>query len=337
MRAPEFWNHASGPDAAPLRRTLLEPVSWLYQLGAGLKAGAARTFRPAAPVICVGNVTLGGTGKTPVTIALIERLGRSGIAAHALTRGYGGRKRGPVQVDRDRHDYRAVGDEALLLARAGPTWVAKNKVAGARKATLEGAEAIVMDDGFQNPTIAKDLCLVLIDAESGMGNGRVFPAGPLRESVQAAFRRADAVILMGGAKDGAPRVESWRTHLPSDVPVIGASLVPRGPIPGGPIFAFAGIGRPQKFFDALAKSGAELKATATYPDHHAYTKADLDMLREAARRHNALLVTTEKDMVRLPKDMRRIIHAWPVAARFDDEKTLDGLVERALDRAAARR
>lgn len=338
MRAPEFWNHRSGPGAAPLARLMLEPMSWLYQAGAGLKASTTTSFHPSAAVVCVGNITMGGTGKTPVAIALMERLRRSGVIAHALTRGYGGRKRGPLLVDPDKHEFRDVGDEALLLARAGPTWMSKSKIAGARAAVAGGAQVIVMDDGFQNRSLAKDLSLLVIDAEAGLGNGRVFPAGPLRESARAAMRRADAVILMGGSGGrAAERIEAWRAHLPNQTPVLRARLAPKGAFPLGPVLAFAGIGRPQKFFDALTAAGAELKATATFADHHAYAKSDIDTLREAARRHNALLLTTEKDHVRLPRETRRIIHAWPVAARFEDEAPLDNLIERALDRAAARR
>lgn len=332
MQAPEFWNHRSGPEAAVLTRTLLEPVSWIYQAGAKARAFTSRAYRPPAPIVCVGNVTLGGVGKTPVSLAILKRLKTSGVAAHALTRGYGGKLRGPVQVDEDAHDFADVGDEPLLLSRTAPTWVAKNKAAGARAASNAGAEVVVMDDGFQNPTVAKDLCLVLIDAEAGLGNGRVFPAGPLREGVSQALERADAVVLMGATEDSIG--DYWSAQIPSSATILTAHLTPSGPIPAGPVSAFAGIGRPQKFFDALHLAGADLKATTTYPDHHPYSDADVRALRDTARRHNALMITTEKDHVRLPKDLRRIIHAWPVIAEFDQPEKLDILLEKAMDRAA---
>lgn len=336
MQAPEFWNHASGRLSAPVTRAALEPLSWMYQAGTMARAGAITPFRPAAPVICVGNITMGGTGKTPVSIALIKRLLEKGITAHALSRGYGGKKRGPIKVDLNTDTHHEVGDEALLLARAGTTWVSKTKTAGARAAAQAGADVIIMDDGLQNPTVVKDASLVLIDGTAGLGNGRVFPAGPLREGVRSALRRADAVIVVGG-DENEPQHEVWRKHKPVGVPVLHANLVARGPIPQGPVFAFAGIGRPEKFFSALRETGADLKATAPYPDHHAYTDADLKELRERARRHNALLITTEKDYVRINKDLRRIIHAWPVAAEFDQPEHIDAIIDRAMDRAVARR
>ncbi len=335
MRPPEFWNHRDGPEAKVLKRTLLEPVGWSYDLAGALRRAATTPHRSKATVICVGNLTLGGAGKTPVSIAILERLRARGVEAHALSRGYGGSKRGPLRVERERHTYRQVGDEPLLLARMGPTWVAKSKIAGAKAAVRQGAEALVMDDGFQNPTLAKDLSLVLIDAEAGLGNGRVFPAGPLRENARGALKRADAVVVVSAGPEPDMRA-AWRNYLPQGTPVLIASLQPSAPPPPSPVFAFAGIARPQKFFDALMRAGADLKATTTFPDHHVYTKADLANLRDNARRRNALLLTTEKDLVRIPSDMARTIHAWPVRVVFQDEARLDSLIDRALDRASSR-
>lgn len=336
MRAPEFWDTAEGRGAAPLWRALLAPVSWIYQAGATVKAVTTPVSRASAPVICVGNLTMGGAGKTPVAIEILRRLRERGVAAHAVTRGYGGRKHGPVLVDIDKHSYKDVGDEALLLARTAPTWVAKSKPAGARAATKAGAEAIVLDDGFQNRSLHKDVSIVVIDAQSGLGNGRVFPAGPLRENARNALKRADAVVIASGGPV-ADKHAAWRNYLPPDTPVLEARLSPEGGIPAGPVFAFAGIARPQKFFDGLVRAGVEIKATATFPDHHPYSQNDINYLRDSARRANALLLTTEKDHVRLPRDLRRICHAWPVAAVFSDEAALDAVIERALDRAASRR
>jgi tetraacyldisaccharide 4'-kinase len=333
--APDFWNHRDGPGSAPVRRALLTPVSWLYQSGAALRAATSHPYKASAPVICVGNVTLGGAGKTPVAIAILKHLRDKGIDAHGLSRGYGGRRTGPLLVDPDAHDYREVGDEALLLARTGPTWVAKSKAAGARAAAKAGAEFVVLDDGFQNPTLHKDVNLVLIDAAAGLGNGRVFPAGPLRESARSAMSRADAVVLVSTGPD-PDRRGAWRNYLPESAPVLEAEIVPRGPGPVGPVLAFAGIARPEKFFDSLVRWGADIKATLSFPDHHPYTTADMGRLRDAARRHNALLLTTEKDHMRLPGDLRRLVHFWPVAASFKETGALDDLLERAVDRAAKR-
>ena len=335
VEAPTFWNHQSGPDAAPMRRALLTPVSWIYQSGAALRAAASSAYKAPAPVICVGNVTLGGAGKTPVAIAILKHLRAKGVDAHGLSRGYGGRHAGPLLVDPEKHSYTDVGDEPLLLARAAPTWISKSRAAGARAATRAGAEALVLDDGFQNPTLHKDLNLVLIDATAGFGNGRVFPAGPLRESARSAMSRADAVVLVSAGVEH-DRLGAWRNYLPEGAPVLEVEIVPDGPGPTGPVFAFAGIARPEKFFDSLYRWGAEVKATKSFPDHHPYTSAELDRLRTDARRRNALLLTTEKDLMRLPRDMRKLVHAWPVGARFTDPAALDALIDRAIDRAAHR-
>jgi tetraacyldisaccharide 4'-kinase len=213
--------------------------------------------------------------------------------------------------------------------------VAKSKVAGARAAAKAGAECVVLDDGFQNPTVHKDLNLMLIDAAAGLGNGRVFPAGPLRESARSAMGRADAVVLVSAGPE-PDRRGAWRNYLPDDAPVLEAEIVPQGAGPTGPVLAFAGIARPEKFFDSLVRWGAEIKATMSFPDHHPYSAADVNRLRDASRRHNALLLTTEKDHQRLPRDMRKLVHAWPVAARFKDTAALDTLLDRALDRGAKR-
>jgi tetraacyldisaccharide 4'-kinase len=316
-----------------MRRALLTPVSWLYQSGAALRAATSRAYRPAAPVICVGNVTLGGAGKTPVTMAILKRLRERGLEAHALSRGYGGRRTGPLLVDPEKHDYRDVGDEPLLLTRVAPTWVAKSKPAGARAAVARGAKMIVLDDGFQNPTIAKDLSLVLIDAAAGLGNGRVFPAGPLRESARSAMSRADAVVLVSAGPDPDLRA-AWRNYVPDGAPILEVDIVPEGHGASGEVYAFAGIARPEKFFDTLVRWGAEVIATRSFPDHHPYTNEELKELREAARRQNALLVTTEKDHIRIPRDLRRLVHAWPVTAQFRDMAALDALLDRAVDAGA---
>jgi tetraacyldisaccharide 4'-kinase len=333
--APEFWNLRSGPGSAPLRRTLLTPLSWVYQSGAALRAATTRPYRAPVPVVCVGGVTLGGAGKTPVAIAILQHLRSKGVEAHGLSRGYGGRRSGPLLVDPEAHDARDVGDEALLLARAAPTWIAKSKVAGLRAAARAGAGFVVLDDGYQNPTIHKDLNLVLIDAASGLGNGRVFPAGPLRESARSAMRRADAVVLVSTGPD-PDRRGAWKNYLPRNAPVLEVEISPYGPGPAGPALAFAGIARPEKFFDSMLRWGAEVKATMSFPDHHPYSAADITRLRDNARRLNALLLTTEKDYVRLPRDARKLVHFWPVTAKFKDPAALNALLERAADRAARR-
>lgn len=322
MRAPEFWSgRAEGRDAAPMLRALLTPVSWLYAAAAAARLATTTPTHADAPVICVGNVSVGGVGKTTVVRAVRALLRARGVEAHALSRGHGGRIPGPVRVDPAIHAASDVGDEPLLHARDGPAWIARNRVAGAQAAVAAGARAIVLDDGFQNPTLAKDLSLVVVDAQDGFGNGAVLPAGPLREPVATALARADAVILMG---DG-PAVDDPRL---ARVTRLRAWIEPVGAAPEGPLVAFAGIGRPQKFFDTLAARGGDLVDAVPFADHHPYSESDLAFLAKLAGERGARLVTTEKDHVRLPVAARSAILTLPVTARFADEAALAALFDR---------
>lgn len=322
MRAPEFWSgRAEGRDAAPMLRALLTPMSWLYAAAAAARWATTTPARVDAPVICVGNVSVGGVGKTPVVRAVRALLRARGVEAHALSRGHGGRLPGPVRVDPSIHMAADVGDEPLLHARDGPAWIARDRVAGAQAAVAAGARAIVLDDGFQNPTLAKDLSLVVVDAQDGFGNGAVLPAGPLREPVATALARADAVILMGdGPAADDPRLARM-TRL-------RAWIEPAGAAPEGPLVAFAGIGRPQKFFDTLTARGGDLADAVPFADHHPYSERDLAFLAKLAAERDARLVTTEKDHVRLPAAARSAILTLPVTARFADEAALAALFDR---------
>lgn len=322
MRAPEFWSgRAQGRDAAPMLRALLTPLSWLYAGAGAARLAATTPTRVGPPVICIGNVSVGGVGKTPVVRAVRAALAARGVAAHALSRGHGGRLKGPVLVDPATHTAADVGDEPLLHARDGPAWIARDRVAGAQAAAAAGAQAIVLDDGFQNPTLAKDLAVLVVDAQDGFGNGAVLPAGPLREPVGAALARADAVILMGdGAAAQDPRLGAR--------PVLRAAIAPAGPAPAGPLVAFAGIGRPEKFFDTLTALGADLADAVPFGDHHPYSEQDITFLTRLAADRGARLVTTEKDHVRLPAAARSAILTLPVTARFADEAALAALLDR---------
>jgi tetraacyldisaccharide 4'-kinase len=274
------------------------------------------------PVVCVGNLTVGGTGKTPVVLALARWLGERGARVHCLTRGYGGALAGPVVVD-GRHDARAVGDEAMLLAATAPTVVSRERAAGARLAIERGAAIIVMDDGFQNPRLAKTLSLVVVDGAIGFGNGRLVPAGPLREPIATGLARADAVVLVGNDTSGV------RARLGSALPIIPARLAPHDAwngLRGRRVVAFAGIGRPQKFFDMVAAHGITLAARFGFADHHRYTDTDLDRLDHAATRADAVLVTTAKDAVRLPAAFRARITVLGVTLAWDDPATPERLL-----------
>jgi len=304
---------------------LLSPLGFIYGCVVKSRLRRTPTYRPAAPVICVGNLTLGGAGKTPVAIAILQRLTTLRASPVALSRGYGGAAAGPLKVEPD-HLASEVGDEPLLLARHAPTIIAKDRAAGARAAMEAGAGVIVMDDGFQNPSLPKDLAIAVVDSESGFGNGFVFPAGPLRETAKDGLGRADAVILMGRGPFDPGHPVTLRAQLRSPM---SAAFDDRR------VVAFAGIGRPEKFFHSMERAGAEIVAVFAYPDHHAYTEDDIARMKALARSRGAALATTEKDYVRLPPRLRKGVLTLPVEAQFEDERALDALLKTALKRAQA--
>ena len=263
-------------------------------------AGVA-PYRSRLPVICIGNFTAGGGGKTPTAIAVAKVLKEAGERPCFLTRGYGGKTQGPVLAAKDQ-SAAEVGDETLLLAVHAPTVVAADRAAGAK--LIEGTDAtvIVMDDGFQNPQLAKDFSLIVVDAATGLGNGLVMPAGPLRAPLDKQMPRADALLLIGEGGKTAPLAKSFEA---ANKPVLKARMTPRGDarwLGILPVIGFAGIANPKKFYATLSQSGARLTGTRSFPDHHPYTERQAERLLRWAREWNAMLVTTEKDWVRLPDD-----------------------------------
>lgn len=321
MRAPEFW----AGDGLGAR--LLDPLGRLYGQAGRLRRRCTMPRRAPLPTICVGNLTVGGAGKTPVAIALATRLLAAGERPHLVTRGYGGQASGPLRVAPERHDSRQVGDEALLLAAVAPTWLARNRLAGAQAAARAGASLVIFDDGFQNPSLAPDLALVVIDGDYGFGNGRLIPAGPLREPVAEGLRRADAVIRLGAAAAGVEK------SLPPALPRLEAELRPAADAPdlaGRRVLAFAGIGRPEKLFITLREAGAELVDAMAFPDHHRYRRAEVEPLLARARQAGALCITTAKDAVRLPADLRVQVAVMPVTVAWRDPVALDGVLENGL-------
>jgi len=317
MRAPEFWGAKPGLVAG-----LLSPAGAAWDAAGRLRRAVARPYRAPAPVICVGNIVAGGSGKTPVVLSLATMLTEEGAAPHAVTRGYGGRLAGPVRVDLARHDAAQVGDEALLLAARLPCWVARDRGAGIRAAIAAGAGTILLDDGFQNPGIAKDLSLVVVDSAYGFGNRRVIPAGPLRERAEPALARADAIVLIGDDATGAERLRR------AGRPVLRAMLAPVDGerFAGKTVLAFAGIGRPAKFFATLRDLGATLAAARGFPDHHRYRPAEIEALRREAEKLGAGLVTTAKDWVRLDPECRAGIAVLEVEIAWRDPAAPKGLL-----------
>jgi tetraacyldisaccharide 4'-kinase len=322
MRTPEFWSEHD--YTARLATALLSPLGWFYGASVARKRDHAQPFRPQAKTICVGNLTAGGSGKTPIAAAIAEALLQRHLKPMFLSRGYGGRLAGPIFVDPAIHCAADTGDEPLLLAATAPAIVARDRRAGAALADAQHADVVVMDDGHQNFQLVKDLSFVVVDAETGFGNRKILPAGPLRESVPQGLARADAVVLVG---EGDPALPGWSG------PVLRARLAPQdaGDFAGQRIVAFAGIGRPEKFFESLRTLGTDLIATERFDDHHAYSAAEIARLKSKARGAEARLVTTEKDFVRLMPAERQDIGVLPIRATFDDDAALG----RLLDRLAA--
>lgn len=325
MRAPGFWWRA--PDRPGLLPRLLAPLGWLYA------AGTARRLRqpgypPRVPVICVGNLAAGGAGKTPTVIALIERLSKRDRKVHVVSRGYGGRLEGPVRVEHSRHHAEEVGDEPLLLSAFAPVWVAKDRAAGIRAAEVAGAGVILMDDGFQNPTVKPSLALVVVDAARGFGNGRCLPAGPLREPVATGLARADLILSIGSPAAQATFDALW-PEIP--VPRLRGELQP---LQMGMdwkdqrVLAFAGIADPSRFFATLRAEGANLIRGESLADHETLSETLLRRLDAEAVAAGAQLVTTEKDAARLPPHWRAKVLTLVVRLKLEDWSPMDAAFKR---------
>jgi len=294
MHEPAFWYRPSSWISR-----LLMPLGALYGLVAGQRL-QRQGFDAGIPVLCVGNYHVGGAGKTPMVLALTKMLRDLGETPVVLSRGYGGRLRGPIKVDPERHAAADVGDEPLMLARTVPVVVARDRIGGVALARSQGASVILMDDGFQNPAIAKDASLIVIDSDRGLGNGRVFPAGPLRAPLPPQLERTDALIVVGdgtAAKTVAAAIAArGRPVLSAHLRADDASLAP---LRGKRVLAFAGIGDPIRFFRTLRANGIEVIRERAFADHHPFSKSEIETLITEAKRDALTLVTTEKDLARL--------------------------------------
>ncbi|MGQ3675979.1 tetraacyldisaccharide 4'-kinase [Xanthobacter sp. TB0139] len=345
MRAPSFWWRRG-----VLSRLLAFP---LWPIGALIGRITLRRMKKPGqsvpvPVICIGNPTVGGAGKTPTAIACINHLLHQGAHPFALSRGHGGSARAPLLVESNQHGPERVGDEALLLARHAPTLISggSNRHAAAQMAQAQGATHIIMDDGFQNPSLVKDVSILVVDSVVGVGNNHILPAGPLRAPLAPQLEQADAVLLIGlkGMEEGEPGYDVaqlarqhgcavLRGHLEADPATVTA-------LQGMKLHAFAGIGRPEKFFNTLRRVGLDVASTRAFPDHHPFTPEEVEVMVQNAARQRALLVTTEKDMARLSGQtfrlLRQRIACLPVHLVLDDPAELDTLLETAAQRAAAR-
>ena len=331
LKTPFWWDRDKSVIAS-----LLAPVAAVYGRVAASRASGVAPYRSRLPVICIGNFTAGGGGKTPTAIAVAEMLKSMGERPVFLTRGYGGTVKGPAFVEKS-HDAADVGDEPLLLAAHAPAMVAADRVAGAKAIEATDASVIVMDDGFQNPSLAKDLSLIVVDGAAGIGNGRVIPAGPLREPLATQLTRAGALLVIG---DGAKGARVAETFARDGKPVLNARIAPDcdprwlGVLPA---IAFAGIARPAKFFSTLRNNGARLIDAHGFPDHHRFSACQARRLLAQAQGHNAMLVTTAKDWARLPDDdstpqgeLKHRSRPFPITIKFEDAAALKTLLRKVI-------
>lgn len=327
MRPPRFWEanlDLHSRQAATITRKLLTPFALAYDRIVAYKIERANPFSCGVPVICVGNLTVGGSGKTPFVKWIRSYLSSKGGRVASLSRGYGGTLRGPLRVDYSNHSAKQVGDEPLMLSKTGETWIGANRPIAANTMVEDGAKIIVMDDGHQNPTLLKDLTFVVIDSENPFGNGYVFPKGPLRENIRAGLSRADAIVLMGKGTTPTEIADS-------DIPIYRCQIVAKQPDKSSQYVAFAGIGRPEKFFDTLAELELEIADAIPFPDHHNYSKSDLTYLSKLAQENQARLITTEKDYVRLTSDIKKDVEVLETSLAIENSNLLETLLEPILE------
>lgn len=329
MKPPLFWTKSRSWQA-----TLLSPAAALYRALDDRARAFTKGQRFDKPVLCVGNVVAGGAGKTPCCLMLGKLLMEAGKKIAFVSRGYGGRCAGPLQVNGATHTHHDVGDEPLLLAELAPCWVAKNKVHGIQAAIAAGAEIVILDDGLQNKHIITDFSVLVLDGPYGIGNGCTLPAGPLREPWTHAANRAEVAIVIGTDRFN---LTDKLALLAPELPVVTAQLVPDWPeddIQTGTYVAFAGIGRPEKFFETCRTFGLPLIRSISFPDHHSYSGADWAKLQAVADSHGAKLITTEKDAVRLQSEWRGLVSVLPVTLSINEQDRLKNCLKPFLSPAA---
>ncbi len=326
FKTPAFWYRPLDEKPGFLEEALT-PLSILYRVGYEIHQFTGRREKFPVPVICIGNLNAGGTGKTPAAIAIMDLIRVNNMAQNPvfMSRGYGGGEIGPLLVNQEKHTAWHTGDEPLILANHAPTIVAASRANGILFALRKSADLVLMDDGFQNPDIAKDIKIIVVNGDMGFGNGKMIPSGPLREPLKKGLRKADAFIFIGKDARGT------RNILPQDKPCFAASLKIAEPPPPGRYLAFAGIGYPQKFFNFLREVGVATVETESFPDHYPYTTDDITRLRQKAQAADARLITTEKDYIRLPD--KTGIHALRTTLEWDDAPALIDFLQKHLNRS----
>lgn len=319
MKTPAFWSEPN------FLSRLLKPLGTVYAFATRLRIGLGRPCKIGRPVVCIGNLTAGGTGKTPVAVAVAGLLQQAGKNPFFVSRGYGGTLKN-IMVDKEKHTASEVGDEPLLLARRAPVIVNPDRVAGAQKALRSGAEVIVMDDGFQNPGLYKDLSFLVFDGGFGIGNGLSVPAGPLRENFAAGLKRAHAAIILGEDKHNL-------SAKIAGIPIFRGSVVPVRPeVSNTDAVAFAGIGRPEKFYQSLRDLDMAPVETYDFPDHHRYTPAELEKLIARGKELNADIFTTSKDYVKIPLSLQKHFKVLQIDIAWEDEAMLSGFILNKISR-----
>ena len=314
LKAPKFWYLKRDS----LQSNVLYPFSLIFRLGTKIRNFVSKEKKSKLPIICVGNIVIGGAGKTPVALKIGNMLREGGYNPHFVSKGYGGLEKNNTLVQ-DWHSPKSVGDESLLLSEIAPTWIGFDRSKSFELASENGADCIVMDDGFQNPTLQKDFSIVVINGEQGFGNKRVIPSGPLRESINRGLSRTNLVITIGDISD------TIKDKIPKHIPLIGANFKIKEDdimLKGQRITAFAGIAYPEKFFNSLKLVKANIVDKISYSDHHIYSENDLLYLAEIANKNKSILVTTKKDMVRIPKNFRSLVKTIDGFIQLNDEKLL---------------
>lgn len=323
MRAPAFWNITEGRDAAFVLRTLLLPFSWLYDFATQNRLKKGENFGLSAKTISIGNISLGGTGKTPLARFIGKHLSNDQRIA-IVSRGYGGELIGPIKVSPETHNAKEVGDEPLMLSKDLPVFIGKDRKSAALLAIENGAHTIVLDDFHQNNALKKDIAIVVIDGAVGFGNGLICPAGPLREKPKAGLGRADIVVWIGD------KGKLSQCNIAPEIPIFFANIRPIKKELSGKYLAFCGIGRPEKFLDSLVEIGAKPIDLIPFPDHHFFSNQEIKDLIGRADSEGAKLITTEKDFVRIDKDLRKNIEVLEIEITFEDENGFLATLQKSI-------
>ena len=323
LKAPKFWYKNKDTYLS----NTLYPLSLIFRLGTKIRNIISIQKSANLPIICIGNIVVGGAGKTPVALKIGKMLKKGGYNPHFVSKGYGGFEKNNTLIQ-SWHSPKSVGDESLLLSEVSPTWIGLDRNESFKLAKNKGADCIIMDDGFQNPTLQKDYSIIVINSEQGFGNKRVMPSGPLRESITRGISRTNLVITIGEIN------EEVKSKIPNNIPIIKSEFKINNEqkiFKGKKITAFAGIAFPEKFFNSLRNQGAKVIKEITYPDHHIFEENDLLSLAEIANKNQSILVTTKKDYIRIPKSYRSLVNTLDGEIEFEDEKLIFEILTNVIE------